>query len=345
MELTGDRTNKPRIEWIDSCKGIGMIAVVLGHGVTATITYVYFFHMPLFFFLSGYLYRPKLKHLDFLRRKALHLLIPYLSFLCLLSFPVYLYDAFQLARTVDLSLIDEIKTFTFKLVYGGALLSNWLGTFWFVTCLFITQQIYQILYTKISSKTSLILILVGAYCVAMFEYWWLPKLLLPWSLDAVPMALAFYGFGHLAARQEIDMSRFSKLAICIIFGVTLLNYWSKLDLTFLMKYHDYGVVIINFLLAVAGIILSIHLAKIFSRDRFANKVLSEIGSASMVILYVHQLVLLILTRSNAIASEVLRTIIALLIPYLLYKFIAKFQLLRQLFLGEWSNRKSPVSSP
>ncbi|MBQ9314237.1 MAG: acyltransferase family protein [Clostridia bacterium] len=62
--------NEKRERWIDVCKGITMILVVIGHVISsyhnsgllkeATIfnfihAFIYYFHMPLFFFISGYL--------------------------------------------------------------------------------------------------------------------------------------------------------------------------------------------------------------------------------------------------------------------------------------------------
>src|SRR6266511_3040172 len=57
-----------RIDWVDAAKGFGIILVVVGHAIrgllearilteTASVQYVdtwiYSFHMPLFFFLTG----------------------------------------------------------------------------------------------------------------------------------------------------------------------------------------------------------------------------------------------------------------------------------------------------
>ena len=43
-----------RIGWIDTAKGIGLLCVILGHlSIPLVDAWVYFFHMPLFFFLSG----------------------------------------------------------------------------------------------------------------------------------------------------------------------------------------------------------------------------------------------------------------------------------------------------
>ena len=57
--------NTKRLDWIDIAKGIGIILVVLGHTLVPQVRetgfagflwiFIYNFHMPLFFFLSGYL--------------------------------------------------------------------------------------------------------------------------------------------------------------------------------------------------------------------------------------------------------------------------------------------------
>ena len=48
-----------RIEYLDIAKGVGILLVVLGHNDFEVISLfvqrlIYSFHMPLFFFLSGY---------------------------------------------------------------------------------------------------------------------------------------------------------------------------------------------------------------------------------------------------------------------------------------------------
>ncbi|MCF2657191.1 acyltransferase family protein [Lacrimispora saccharolytica] len=51
-----------RINWIDTAKGIGIVLVVIGHTrffPKAIIDMIFTFHMPLFFFLSGYVFREK----------------------------------------------------------------------------------------------------------------------------------------------------------------------------------------------------------------------------------------------------------------------------------------------
>ena len=53
--------NKKRIVWIDQLKGIAFIFVIIGHlGIGKTFkSWIYSFHMPLFFFAAGWGYIKK----------------------------------------------------------------------------------------------------------------------------------------------------------------------------------------------------------------------------------------------------------------------------------------------
>ena len=86
---------KQYFDWIDIAKGIGIILVVFAHTIVPQIRensfrakfvwiFIYNFHMPLFFFLSGYLFEKGLpKYTDkgkFVLGKLKYLMIPYLTF-------------------------------------------------------------------------------------------------------------------------------------------------------------------------------------------------------------------------------------------------------------------------
>ena len=52
----GISVQRPDREYWNIMKGIGIICVVIGHSWMQMQNFVYAFHMPLFFFISGYLY-------------------------------------------------------------------------------------------------------------------------------------------------------------------------------------------------------------------------------------------------------------------------------------------------
>ena len=71
-----------REKWIDIARGILIILVVFGH--SAFIQYysnwhsiIYWFHMPSFFFLSGYVFKPKENYGQQAKRITMRLLLPY----------------------------------------------------------------------------------------------------------------------------------------------------------------------------------------------------------------------------------------------------------------------------
>ena len=98
--------NTKRLDWIDIAKGIGIILVVLGHTLVPQVRetgfagflwiFIYNFHMPLFFFLSGYLFEKGLSHYTnkgkFILGKLQYLMLPYLIF----STFAYLFIGFSL---------------------------------------------------------------------------------------------------------------------------------------------------------------------------------------------------------------------------------------------------------
>ena len=64
-------------------KGIGMILVMFGHASFPKVltTEIFTFHVPLFFFISGYIFfYPKYKNYkEFVKKKIISLAIPYFT--------------------------------------------------------------------------------------------------------------------------------------------------------------------------------------------------------------------------------------------------------------------------
>lgn len=80
-----------RVLWIDMAKGYGIIFVIVGHlGIPYIADYIYAFHMPLFFFLSGIVYSVKDNLAIFLKSKIRRIVVPYIC----LGIPVVLADLY-----------------------------------------------------------------------------------------------------------------------------------------------------------------------------------------------------------------------------------------------------------
>lgn len=101
METLNLEGGKKRLVWVDAAKGAGILLVLLGHvprpvmreqyaWIDFMYYFIYNFHMPLFFFLSGIVYgcnaekQRKKSCVVFLKEKIRSLMLPWLSYTVLL---------------------------------------------------------------------------------------------------------------------------------------------------------------------------------------------------------------------------------------------------------------------
>jgi fucose 4-O-acetylase-like acetyltransferase len=74
-----------RIKWVDIAKGIGIILVIVGHTIALEYSApIYTFHMPLFIFLSGFVFHlSQGKHSVRITivKRVLSLLLPFFCFI------------------------------------------------------------------------------------------------------------------------------------------------------------------------------------------------------------------------------------------------------------------------
>lgn len=70
-----EKINDKRIEYVDIYRGIGIILMIMGHigfGGKFDI-WIHAFHMPMFFFISGFLHKEKMMDMKtFLKKKQNH---------------------------------------------------------------------------------------------------------------------------------------------------------------------------------------------------------------------------------------------------------------------------------
>ncbi len=149
-----------RIDWIDAAKGFAILLVMMGHTLfhlRVIEVWLYTFHMPLFFFLSGYVFkiRDGESFLSFVRRKIFALVVPMLLFsiISILVNAVY-YCAILHNKTMSSIGIE------FRIVCSAAF-----GTvFWFVlvSCMLVcfgNHFLFLVSFKKQESMFSAILLL------------------------------------------------------------------------------------------------------------------------------------------------------------------------------------------
>lgn len=312
-----------RVEWIDVYKGIGIILVVVGHVCTGWFRdFIYTFHMPLFFFISGYLYRQVSFGL-FFSKKFRQLLIPYAAFLVSLMAPYIVYKLYIGDFTGVIELLRSA-------VLGGRWLTGWYSVFWFMTCLFFTQQIFNAVQLRCNSERVYLLVLISLAIsyLNMYQY---PELKVLLSLNTVFVAIPIFYLGTLYQKKRIELNWLWVVVVLAIITIIFSNYRSEFDVDY--KNAKYGFPIIALIMAVGMTAVIIFLSEALAKISLVREILSYFGAASMTIFFCHQAIQINLKHLVGLESYAVLIILTLLISAVAHYLFGRFSLTRQLFLG------------
>ena len=320
-----------REKWIDVSKGILIILVVIGHSIPGPysdlnniIDYIYLFNMPAFFIISGYLYKDKDEPIGkLILRKIKRLLIPYISYLLIINVPIIITSYI---KTKDVNnLINNIK----HMFLGGQYLNQYSGVLWFLTCLFFTE-IFFIISSKFYKKTCIrIICIILFYTLAHIEAWFFRGERLPLALDISLITIMYFSIGFYLRKMLVQRKMFF---IAIFISLTSLMLIKNGNITYGLELwgHSYTNYILDFIIPTSMSIVVFNISKHLEN----NKLLQELGKNSIVIMCLHISINGILSKVFNDYGVILFTIIGIIIPYNLSKYIFnKNKLLKKLFIG------------
>ncbi|MBO3116762.1 acyltransferase family protein [Winogradskyella sp. DF17] len=313
---------KGKITWINSWKGIGILCVVLGHiFIGETSRTIYIFHMPLFFFISGFLFKPTHKSKKYFTRKAVSFLVPYIAFLIPLYFVFTDFSNFEL---------KDLASNFIPLIVGGRMLQGPFGVFWFITCLFLTQQVMNFLFLKLKSSAiaiTMCIMLVLAFLNSIF----FPSFWLPWNANVVLAAAPIFYLGYIYKKRAPKFN----MSIVIILGlfVVLLSFVFPSN-TYDMKSASYGIPLITMASAIILVLSLKFIAVRMSANRYLNTIFSELGKASLTIMYLHLPIIVILETQFPTIHKLFIFMASVVLSYFTYALLLKSQFTRGIFLGK-----------
>ena len=192
-----------RFDYLDIAKGLGILAVVWAHIMLVGWSHkvIYAFHMPLFFFISGMLFRREKYNgfVSFAGNRAKRLLFPYLIY-SILTWGIW--AAFRLLRhdPVDSFWAPLIQTFIAQ-GSGAFMVHN--SALWFIPCLFVVEMLYWVI-SRLRDWQNLIICFMLTGLSFLFGHLWGDQywLLLPYNFDAVLIALPFYSVGNILIKHH-----------------------------------------------------------------------------------------------------------------------------------------------
>ncbi|MCM1265396.1 MAG: acyltransferase family protein [Candidatus Gastranaerophilales bacterium] len=297
---------KKRIDYIDLLKSFGIIVMVLGHVFdrlspnNMVHVYIYAFHMPLFFFISGFLYK-SCDLWTFIKRKFNSLILPYLFFGLLNGLASFvLVDNFHLNTYFE-------RIFFFNHKYIGVACA-----IWFLTALFFVNVIY-ILLEKFCNKYKYgkivlpIIIFALGLCSAHLQ------IKLPYSISSSLSVLPIFYVGTIFKqyREKIDIKGLIIPVLCLILPLFTIALNGKIS-TRQNNVGDYYILfILNSLLTIFGYWF------IFEKIQF-NKWLQKfkyIGVNSLYYMCLNQIVIYVFIFKLHIQSIAIVFILTMIILY------------------------------
>jgi len=265
-----------RVYWVDQVKGFAILLVVYGHNFPFSEQYIYTFHMPLFFMVSGFFF-PKSKSADVLLKRSKTLMIPYFfwaSFLFL--FWLFIGRGFGKSADLELSVFNNFLGIFYS--QGGAAYMDWGIPMWFLPCMLVTFALYFLLTKYLSGAVKYVLVLV--LLMLGLGYPHLTNFHLPWSIHVAFVALFFMMIGHVAYPYISQIGIKKSLWLIPLLLAThfaLYFYNAKID----MYRAGYGsnelVFVINALIGSFAVILLVKLLPYF-------KPLAVLGQYTILVL-------------------------------------------------------------
>ena len=341
---------KNRLEWADIAKGLGIILVVFAHTLVpklreSSITikfiwiFIYNFHMPLFFFVSGYLFEKNLgRYTDkaaFTVKKARLLMLPYLMF-SLIAYAI-IFAAMKIPALAAVLSGGGYGTPSVKAMALGILFYQGHPDqhLWFVYSLFIVFVI-NILFKNTMRTRAILPVLLALYISKAFIHY-------PAILDYTASDLLFFSLARnmcLGGKTPVAYGA-PLIASAAVFAAANVIY-SHFYVTAMPQGAIKALLYVTrAICSASGIITVCSIADFVSKTR-VNGFFTELGRYSYDIYLIHApflvsgLMGLLLAYSHmpSYICCAAVTVIGIFLPYALSRFVLrKIPVTRKLLLG------------
>lgn len=264
---------------LDAMKGLGIIAVILGHLQPYGVQFIFSFHMPLFFISGGYLYKPKPVSQS-VRNDAKRLLIPYCVtavVVCFLIWKCYYFFSLSGLKTVAMGFVWANGSINHTSLYFSNV--EMVGAIWFLFAMFWTRVIFNALYTKFNNST-----VVGLCCIVLSAGAIIldrKVINLPFAILPGISALMFYWAGH----KIKDIGGFKNVPKWIVGCGVILWICSFTTSNMSMVQCKYEMPVFNILGGIGASIIIYLIINKLKRGGY----LSYLGSISILILCLHDI--------------------------------------------------------
>lgn len=271
-----------RLLWIDIAKGLAITLMIIGHTVqygAYSRNFIFSFHMPLFFILTGFTIKipeDKVQWKEMIRKDVIRIVCPYLGMAFIASLLGYLnYNN----TTILQSFLDYGKS-----VFWGSGVAHkshpTVGALWFLIVLFWSKQLYRLFEANFKGQNNVVIYII--ITILCFKTKWLPQ-----SLDLAFLAMLYLHIGRML-KEKFEFFLKNIVPICCFAGV----FWGMClqnNIYLEMATRSYPFYWISILEAVAASLCIINLSTLICEKETIANAFQWAGINSLVILCVHHL--------------------------------------------------------
>jgi fucose 4-O-acetylase-like acetyltransferase len=204
--------NTKRLDYIDYTKGFGILLVILGHIYDTSNPikiWLYSFHMPLFFIISGF-FAKNIKFKVLFKKKFKSLIIPYISFGII---------TMGLMIVTNSGLNGEFKEYVYFFITGVGR-----DALWFLPCLFLIEVIFNII-IKIKNNKYKIFIVFILFLIGLCGAHFIKNMILT-TLYRAFVGLGFYSIGNYMYTKLKTTNISTIILVLLLIGSSILAIYN-----------------------------------------------------------------------------------------------------------------------
>lgn len=277
-----------RLVWLDQLKAISMYLVVLGHSLLkfkkqTLFKFIYSFHMPLFFIISGFTFNPNkyTRILECIKDKFIKLVYPYIM-LNVLVLPLWYVNKITGMIPRD----SIIKVFIGIFYSNAGVVRAPSNATWFLMTMFLAQIIYYTLYHYLKDDKSVFIMSCVICIIGLLAPLGKEELDAPLHLDVALVAQFYYGCGYILRknfeyfRKCLEYKTYFKVLVISVTALFFCIINKQVDLSNEL-YRNFTYTLIT------SLSFSFILIYIIYRSGLHLKILSYIGKNTLIILALH----------------------------------------------------------
>lgn len=272
-----------RLGYFDIAKGIGILAVIMGHTIwdSPLKQCIFSFHMPLFFLISGFFFRKKDSRIC-LKQNVKHLIIPYI-FTC---FGIMISSVIiNCILNSQEQIPSSLKEWFIASLYGSGGVHEipfhipQIGAIWFLWALFFAVWIFNDI---ADTKWTILIVVTLAYIgYKTAELTWLPL-----SIQPALVGLLFVYLGYECKKNKLLEKRMSTLWVLLMVVIWIIAFYYGGHMYLVGCYFGNG--LLDIIGALCGTFIVLSVSRCIEKNtKYFSRFLQFLGRNTLPILCFH----------------------------------------------------------